>query len=93
MRRAFLWIAFGVILISASAFCLAATEILARLVVLSAAPPDKIFPEYSRVSYKTREFQTLASINKYGFRGEETKVSTGQIAIIGNSIRVRVGSR
>ena len=85
MRRGSLWIGLAVILILAGALCLAATETLARLTLLSAAPPGKIFPEYSRVSYRTREFYAVASINKFGFRGEQTQISSGQIAIIGDS--------
>ena len=71
---------------------LVAVEFAARLIKPTDAVARPIFPEYSQVSYGTREFSTLAVVNRFGFRGEETEVAPGQIATIGDSFTFGWGS-
>ena len=49
--------------------------------------PDQkyLFPPMSKAVYKTKEFDAVASINRFGFRGDETEISKGQILVIGDS--------
>lgn len=46
---------------------------------------EYLFPPNSRVAYKTKEFDALVSINRFGFRGNETALSEGQVLVIGDS--------
>lgn len=46
---------------------------------------EYLFPPNSKALYKTREFDALASINRFGFRGNETEITEGQILVIGDS--------
>jgi lysophospholipase L1-like esterase len=46
---------------------------------------EYLFPPNSRVAYKTKEFDVLVSINRFGFRGNETALSEGQVLVIGDS--------
>lgn len=46
---------------------------------------EYLFPPNSKALYKTKEFDAVASINRFGFRGNETEISEGQILVIGDS--------
>ena len=71
---------------------LAVVEFAARLIKPTNAIARPIFPEYSQVNYSTREFSTLAVVNRFGFRGEEAEVAPVQIATIGDSFTFGWGS-
>ena len=84
-RPMLLVLSLGLILLFVTAFLVIAAELLSRLVIDNAAPEQKIFPEFSKAIYKTTEFDCTAHINKYGFRGTESRLITGQVAVIGDS--------
>jgi len=73
------------ILLFLTALFLMAAELISRLIIGNAAPSQKIFPEFSRAIYKTSEFDCVANINRYGFRGTENRLLPGQVAVIGDS--------
>ncbi len=84
-RRLLLNLSAGLILLFLTALLLLAAEFISRLIISNAAPAQKIFPEFSRAVYKTAEFDCVAHINKYGFRGAETRLLPGQVVVIGDS--------
>lgn len=51
------------------------------------------FLPHSKAVYKTREFDVVASINRFGFRGKETEIKEGQILVIGDSMTFGWGLR
>ena len=51
------------------------------------------FPPNSRAQYKSSEFDAVASINKFGFRGNETQLQEGQILVLGESFTFGFGSK
>ena len=57
--------------------------------------PDQeyLFPPNSRARYKTIEFDVVVSINRFGFRGNETEITEGQILVIGDSFTFGFGLR
>ena len=75
----------ALILLFLTALLLFAAEFVSRLVIGNSAPVQKIFPEFSRAVYKTAEFDCVAHINKYGFRGTENRLLPGQVVVIGDS--------
>ena len=75
----------ALILLFLTALLLFAAEFVSRLVIGNSAPVQKIFPEFSRAVYETAEFDCVAHINKYGFRGTENRLLPGQIVVIGDS--------
>lgn len=64
---------------------LAAAEFTARRAMNNTLFVEKLLPEFSRAFYKTSEFDCVADINRYGFRGAETRLLPGQVVVIGNS--------
>ena len=84
-RKLLLNLSAALILLFLTALLLFAAELVSRLVIGNAAPSQKIFPEFSRAVYKTAEFDCVAHINKYGFRGTENRLLPGQVVVIGDS--------
>ena len=69
---------------------------LLKLVDLGVRPflaPSTLFPPDTAVVYKTLDLDAVASINRFGFRGNETKLEEGQIIVIGDSFTFGFGSR
>lgn len=70
--------------------------ILLKIVDIVAPSPrralDFLFPPHQKVIYKTSEFYSLASINKFGFRGEETALKKGQVLVVGDSFTFGFGN-
>ena len=64
---------------------LAAAEFTARRAMNNTLFVEKLLPEFSRAFYKTSEFDCVADINRYGFRGAETRLLPGQVVVIGDS--------
>jgi hypothetical protein len=85
-------VAFFFVLLATPVLLLVVVEFAARLIKPTNAIARPNFPEYSRVNYSTREFSTLAVVNRFGFRGEEAEVAPGQIATIGDSFTFGWGS-
>jgi hypothetical protein len=83
-REFILSLTFLFLLLATTVVLLVVVEQCARLLTpISIARP--IFPAYSQVSYRTREFNAVAKTNRFGFRGEEADIVSGQIVAIGDS--------
>jgi lysophospholipase L1-like esterase len=56
-------------------------------------PEEYPFLPNSRARYTSSEFDAVASINGFGFRGNETQLEPGQIALFGDSFTFGFGSK
>lgn len=64
------------------------TLVLVKLLDLAVPlilPTSTLFPPNQKVLYRTIEFDSVVSINQFGFRGSETSLETEQIITIGDS--------
>ncbi len=84
-RKLLLKLSAGLAILFATALLLAVAEFIARIAMSSPLSVHKLFPEYSRAIYKTIEFDSVANINRFGFRGAETRLLPGQVVVIGDS--------
>lgn len=62
------------------------------LVIPFILPPSTLFPPSQKVLYRTIDFDAVASINQFGFRGNETSLEPGQIIAIGDSFTFGFGN-
>jgi hypothetical protein len=58
---------------------------LARTIWPSSATPEPILTPGFKARYTTSEFDFVASVNSFGFRGNEVDIEHGQVAMIGDS--------
>lgn len=54
---------------------------------------NELFPPRQKVIYRTSEFDALATINNFGFRGAETELKKNQIAVVGDSSTFGFGNK
>ncbi|TDJ23353.1 MAG: SGNH/GDSL hydrolase family protein [Gammaproteobacteria bacterium] len=52
-----------------------------------------LFPPNQKVLYRTIDFDSVASINQFGFRGSETSLQQGQILTVGDSFTFGWGNK
>jgi hypothetical protein len=62
-----------------------------RVLDASLSNTPTIFAPNSSARYKTVEFDAVANINKFGFRGDETDLKKGQVIVVGDSFTFGFG--
>ena len=72
------------LLLAASVAALLAADRLTGL-FFGPVPRWPVLTPESSVRYKTVEFDIVAQANRFGFRGDESTIRTGQIVAIGDS--------
>ena len=78
MKKVLFPIAFAVILLLTIGASIAVLEMLARTIWPSTATLEHILTPGFKARYTTSEFDFVASINDFGFRGDEVDIEPGQ---------------
>jgi hypothetical protein len=89
MKTSALYLVSVVIIVAVSLGLLKLADLLLGPYVASRI---ELFPPGQQVIYRTSEFDALATINRFGFRGGETELKNGQIITVGDSTTFGFGA-